>query len=121
LRLELAQYREKAAFAQFGSDLDRATQAQLARGERLTELLKQDQYRPLDVVDQVLGIFAGTRGGLDGVPVSAVRKFETEWLAFVRSRHADLRGRIESGKDLSNDDAQALQTALDEFKKTFTA
>jgi F-type H+/Na+-transporting ATPase subunit alpha len=121
LRLELAQYREKAAFAQFGSDLDRATQMQLARGERLTELLKQNQYQPMEVVDQVLSIFAGTNGGLDGQPVSAVKKFETEWLAFVRTRYADLRGRITTAKDLSQEDGAALKAALDEFKQTFSA
>jgi F-type H+/Na+-transporting ATPase subunit alpha len=120
LRLELAQYREKAAFAQFGSDLDKATQAQLARGERLTELLKQNQYAPMDVVDQVLSIFAGTNGGLDEVPVSGVRKFEAEWIAHVRSRHADLRGRIEKSLDLSDEDRDALKAALADFKKTFT-
>ena len=94
---------------------------QLARGERLTELLKQDQYQPKDVVDQVLSIFAGTNGGLDDLPVSAVKKFETEWLAFMRSRHADLRAGIDEKKDLSDDDLKALKEALAEFKKTFTA
>jgi F-type H+-transporting ATPase subunit alpha len=120
LRLELAQYREKAAFAQFGSDLDKATQAQLARGERLTELLKQDQYQPMEVIDQVLSIYAGTNEGLDECPVSAVRKFESEWLAYVRSRHAEVRGRIEKNKDIGDEDRAALKSALDDFKKTFT-
>ncbi|HKI97092.1 MAG TPA: F0F1 ATP synthase subunit alpha [bacterium] len=120
LRLDLAQYREKAAFAQFGSDLDKATQAQLARGERLTELLKQGQYQPMDVVDQVLSIFAGTNGGLDDFPVAAVNKFESEWLAFMRSRHGELRKRVAEAKDLSAEDTQELKTALGEFKKTFT-
>ncbi len=121
LRLELAQYREKAAFAQFGSDLDKATQMQLARGERLTELLKQDQYVPMDVVDQVLAIFAGTQGGLDDVPVDAVKKFETEFLAYIRSRHAELRQRIADDKDLSDKDRENLKSALSEFKTTFAA
>jgi F-type H+-transporting ATPase subunit alpha len=119
LRLELAQYREKAAFAQFGSDLDKATQAQLARGERLVELLKQGQYQPMHFVDQVFSIFAGTNGGLDAVPVSAVRKFETEWLAFLKNRHAELRKQIETKGDISDDDRAKLKAALDEFKTSF--
>jgi F-type H+-transporting ATPase subunit alpha len=121
LRLELAQYREKAAFAQFGSDLDRATQMQLARGERLTELLKQDQYRPMDVVDQVLSIFAGTAGGLDDLPVASVKKFEGEWLAFMRASKADLRKSIADAGDLGEENRDALKAALDEFKTTFSA
>ena len=121
LRLDLAQYREKAAFAQFGSDLDKATQAQLSRGERLTELLKQDQFQPMEVIDQVLSIFAGTNGGLDDFPVSAVKKFEAEWLAHVRSRHADLRATIQKKGDVGDEERTALKAALDDFKKTFTA
>jgi F-type H+-transporting ATPase subunit alpha len=119
LRLELAQYREKAAFAQFGSDLDKATQAQLARGERLVELLKQSQYVPMNFVDQVLSIYAGTNGGLDGFPVSAVRKFETEWLKFVANRHGALRTEIQQKGDISDDARAKLKAALDEFKTSF--
>jgi F-type H+-transporting ATPase subunit alpha len=119
LRLELAQYREKAAFAQFGSDLDKATQAQLARGERLVELLKQDQYAPMAFVDQVLSIYAGTNGGLDSFPVSAVRKFETEWLAFVKNRHGALRSEIEQKGDISDEARTRLKAALEEFKTSF--
>jgi F-type H+-transporting ATPase subunit alpha len=121
LRLELAQYREKAAFAQFGSDLDKATQAQLARGARLVELLKQGQYAPVAMVDQVLAIFAGTNGGLDPFPVAAVSKFEQEWLGYIKNRHADLRGRIEKTGDLNDDDRAQLKAALEEFKQSFTA
>ncbi|HEX9842429.1 MAG TPA: F0F1 ATP synthase subunit alpha, partial [bacterium] len=120
LRLDLAQYREKAAFAQFGSDLDKATQAQLARGERLTELLKQDQYQPMEVIDQVLTIFAGTNGGLDEIPVSAVKKFESEWLAYMRARHGELRGQVEKARDLGDAEREGLKAALADFKKTFT-
>jgi len=120
MKLELAQYREKAAFAQFGSDLDRATQLQLARGERLTELLKQDQYRPYNVVDQVLSIFAGTQGGLDSFPVSSVKKFQGEWLTYVHSNHADLAKRIEDTKDLTPEDINTLKGVLNDFKTTFT-
>ena len=120
LRLDLAQYREKAAFAQFGSDLDRATQLQLARGERLVELLKQDQYAPMEVVDQILSIFAGTTGGLDEIPVAAVKKFETEFLAYIRSSHAKLRARIDESKDLGDQERKDLTQALADFKTTFT-
>ena len=120
LRLDLAQYREKAAFAQFGSDLDRATQLQLARGERLVELLKQDQYAPMEVVDQILSIFAGTTGGLDEIPVAAVKKFETEFIAYIRSSHAKLRARIDESKDLGDQERKDLTQALADFKTTFT-
>jgi len=120
LRLELAQYREKAAFAQFGSDLDKATQAQLSRGERLTELLKQPQYQPMAVVDQVLGIFAGTHGGLDDVPVAEVKRFESEFLSFMRSRHGEVCSRLEETKQLAGEDAEQLEAALKEFKASFT-
>ena len=120
LRLDLAQYREKAAFAQFGSDLDRATQLQLARGERLVELLKQDQYAPMEVVDQILSIFAGTTGGLDEIPVAAGKKFETEFLAYIRSSHAKLRARIDESKDLGDQERKDLTQALADFKTTFT-
>jgi F-type H+-transporting ATPase subunit alpha len=120
LRLDLAQYREKAAFAQFGSDLDKATQAQLARGERLVELLKQYQYKPMHFVDQVISIFAGTTGGLDSIAVASVRKFEQEFLAFISNRHAALRERILTSGDLSNADRDLLKGALEEFKATFT-
>lgn len=121
LRLELAQYREKAAFAQFGSDLDKATQMQLARGERLTELLKQAQYKPMSVVEQVVSIFSATNGALDDVAVSSVSKFEEELLAFMHSRHSDLMDSIEKAKDVSDDDKEKLSKAIEEFKGTFSA
>src|SRR5512138_3104504 len=98
LRLELAQYRELAAFAQFGSDLDKATQAQLARGERLTELLKQDQYSPLDVTLQVVTIFAGTQGFVDDVPVNQISRFEHELQRFMTTTRSGLLHRIGSEK-----------------------
>jgi len=119
LRLDLAQYREKAAFAQFGSDLDKATQQQLTRGSRLVELLKQDQYKPMDMMDQVISIFAGTQGFLDDLPVSAARKFEAELLAFIRNRHADLLKRISAARDLADQDRAELKQAVTEFKATF--
>src|SRR5438128_3247283 len=98
LRLDLAQYRELAAFAQFGSDLDKSTQAQLNRGARLVEILKQPQYEPLAVERHVAIIFAGTNGYLDSVPVSEVRNFETELYQFIESRHPQPFGGIREQK-----------------------
>jgi F-type H+/Na+-transporting ATPase subunit alpha len=121
LRLDLAQYREKAAFAQFGSDLDKATQQQLTRGARLVELLKQDQYKPMDAMDQVISIFAGTNGFLDDLPVSAVRKFEGELITFVNNRHGALRARLGEARDLNDADRAELKQAVTEFKASFKA
>ncbi|MDH4120947.1 MAG: F0F1 ATP synthase subunit alpha [Deltaproteobacteria bacterium] len=121
LRLDLAQYREKAAFAQFGSDLDKATQAQLARGERMVELLKQDQYKPMDVVDQMISIFVATRGGLDDVPTRSVRKFEGEWLTYMRTQGKTLRDKLEKSKAIEKDDEAAILDAMKKFKATFSA
>ncbi len=120
LRLDLAQYREKAAFSQFGSDLDKATQMQLARGERLTEMLKQPQYKPMAVMDQVIGIFAATRGGLDEFPLSAVSKFEEEFLSFIHTRHEELYKRLDEAKDIPAEEDEALSKALEEFKGSFS-
>jgi len=97
---ELAQYREMAAFAKFGSDLDVATQRMLARGERLTELLKQPQYSPLAVEEQVVSVYAGTRGYLDKVPTADVGRFESELLSHMHGQHQDLLDTIRTGKDL---------------------
>ncbi|MFI5400956.1 MAG: F0F1 ATP synthase subunit alpha [SAR324 cluster bacterium] len=119
LRLDLAQYREKAAFAQFGSDLDKATQQQLTRGSRLVEVLKQEQYKPMDAIEQVISIFAGTQGFLDDLPMAAVKKFEGELLTFVRNRHGDLLKRIKGAGDLSDQDRAALTQAVGEFKASF--
>ncbi len=116
---ELAQYREMAAFAKFGSDLDAATQRQLARGERLTELLKQPQYSPLAVEEQVCVIYAGTRGYLDRIAVADVRRFETEFLARLHSKHQDLLDGIRTEKALSKDLEEKLKSALDAFSATF--
>ncbi len=121
LRLDLAQYRELAAFAQFGSDLDKATLAQLNRGQRMVELLKQDQYSPLPVEQQILVIFAGTNGYLDDVTVNAVKKFEAELLRFVASKHQALFGDIKSKKQLDDDLKARIKSAIEEFKKSFTA
>jgi len=117
---ELAQYREMAAFAQFGSDLDAATQKLLARGARLTELLKQAQFSPLKMEEQVAVIFAGTRGYLDALPVSAVGKFEQSLLTALHSEKGILGG-IAAEKALSADNEKALVAFLDKFAKSFTA
>ncbi len=119
IKLELAQYREMAAFAQFGSDLDAATQQLLNRGARLTELLKQPQYSPLKTEEQVVSIFAGVNGYLDKIEVSAVGRFEEQFLAEMRGKHADILSTIASEGTLSDDTTEKLKSILDEFAKTF--
>ena len=119
LRLELAQYREMAAFAQFGSDLDQATQRQLNRGSRLVELLKQDQYEPLPVEKQVLIIYAGTNGFIDELPLTALKKYEQELYSFVESKHPDIFADILKKRELDNDLRAKMNKALDEFKAVF--
>ena len=121
LRLDLAQYREKEAFAQFGSDLDQATQRQLARGQRLVEILKQPQYQPMPWVDQVVSIFAATNGYLDEQPLNALSKFETEFLNFVQTKKADLRKSIEEAGKIDDAAETELKSALDEFVQAFSA
>jgi F-type H+-transporting ATPase subunit alpha len=116
---ELAQYRELAAFAKFGSDLDASTQKQLARGERLTELLKQPQYSPLLVEEQVCVIYAGTRGFLDGIAVADVGRFESELLARLHAKHQPLLDGIRTGKALSPELEGQLTDALKSFVETF--
>ncbi|MCK0206583.1 F0F1 ATP synthase subunit alpha [Starkeya koreensis] len=116
---ELAQYRELAAFAQFGSDLDASTQKLLNRGARLTELLKQSQFAPLKVEEQVVVIYAGTNGYLDALPVSKVREFEQGLLLALRSKHADILDTIRTSKELSKDTTEKLVKAIDAFAKTF--
>jgi F-type H+-transporting ATPase subunit alpha len=121
LRLDLAQYRELAAFAQFGSDLDQATQRQLNRGKRLTEILKQPQYRPLAVEKQVAIIYAATNGYLDAVPVEKLRQYEEELQRFLESRKASLLAAIVEKKTLDDEIKGQLNSALDEFGKQFNA
>jgi len=116
LRLDLAQYRELAAFAQFGSDLDKATQSQLARGQRLTEILKQPQYQPMDVEKQVLIIWAASNGFLDDVPVDQARRFESELTHFMENAQAGLLQRIREKKALTDDIKADLKQALTDFK-----
>ncbi len=120
LRLSLAQYREMAAFAQFGSDLDKATQMQLARGERLVEMLKQPQYRPLSSEKQVLIIFAANNGFVDDYPVSALSRYETELYTFFDIRKADILAEIREKKAIDDQLRGKIISALDEFKKEFT-
>ncbi|WP_116089521.1 F0F1 ATP synthase subunit alpha [Sphingomonas crusticola] len=119
IKLELAQYREMAAFAQFGSDLDASTQKLLNRGARLTELLKQPQFQPLPFEEQVASIFAGTNGYIDTIPVTDVVRYEAGLLADLRANHADVLGAIRDSKDLSDDTKAKLKGALDQFAKTF--
>ena len=119
LRLDLAQFRELQAFAQFGSDLDKATQAQLARGQRLTEILKQPQYRPMDVEKQVLVIWAATNGHVDDIPIEDVRRFETELLSFVENSHPGLLASISEKKSLTDDIKKDLQQVLEDFKSSW--
>ncbi len=121
LRLDLAQYRELAAFAQFGSDLDKATQSQLARGQRLTEILKQPQYQPMDVEKQVLIIWAASNGYLDDVPVEQSRRFETELLRFIENARPGLLQNLRDKKALTDDIKGDLKTALTDFKGTFNS
>mgnify|MGYP000370190129 FL=1 len=119
IKLELAQYREMAAFAQFGSDLDASTQKLLNRGSRLTELLKQKQYSPLPFEEQTCSIFAGTNGFLDGIPVADVTRYEEAMLADLRANHADILKGIRDSRDFSDDSKKALVAALEKFTKTF--
>jgi F-type H+-transporting ATPase subunit alpha len=121
LRLDLAQYRELAAFAQFGSDLDKATQAQLNRGRRLVEILKQPQYQPLAVEKQVVIVYAATKGFIDPVAIEDVRKYEEDLYRFLESRHPEVLKRIAEKKILDDDLKGALESALKEFAQYFGA
>ena len=119
IKLELAQYREMAAFAQFGSDLDASTQKLLNRGARLTELLKQAQFSPMPFEEQVASIFAGTQGYLDSVPVGDVVRFEQAMLSDLRANHSGVLAKIRDTKDLGDEAKSGLKAALDSFAKTF--
>lgn len=121
LRLDLAQYRELAAFAQFGSDLDKSTQQTLSRGARLVELLKQGQYVPYPVEQQVMAIFAGTKGFLDGIEVEDVLRFRDGFLEFVGNAYPEIGTAIREEKTLSDETAEKLTEALKEFSATFSA
>ena len=119
IKLELAQYREMAAFAQFASDLDATTQALLARGARLTELLKQPQYKPVPVEEQVISIFAGTRGYLDRIPVGQVGEFERRLLSDIKSRAPEIVTSIRNDREIKKDTETKLVAFLDDFAKSF--
>ncbi|MCH8922312.1 MAG: F0F1 ATP synthase subunit alpha, partial [Planctomycetes bacterium] len=121
LRLDLAAFRELEAFAQLGTDLDAATQLQLDRGYRMVELLKQGQYKPLDVIGQVLSIYAGTRGHLDKVPVNEVATWETEFLDFMRNKKSDVWQSIADSKDLNDELIAAIEVAIGEFQQQYAA
>ncbi len=121
IKAELAQYREMAAFAKFGSDLDAATQKMLARGERLTELLKQPQYKPFAVEEQVAVIYAGTRGYLDPIPTAKVGAYQTALLSKLKSSYPQILDGIRTQKALTNELEEMLKQALGEFAKTFVA
>jgi len=120
LRIDLAQYREMAAFAQFGSDLDKATQAQLARGERMMEILKQPQYQPLPVEKQIVLIFAGTNGFLDELDLEKIVDYEQELYRHMDERHTDLLAKIREEKKISDETKEALSQALSEFNEIYT-
>jgi F-type H+-transporting ATPase subunit alpha len=119
LRLDLAQYRELEAFVKFGSDLDKATQAQITRGQRLVEILKQDQYQPMATEKQIAIIFAGTEGYLDGLPLEAVQRFEKEFLDYMDNKYSDILTEIREKKVLSDELKERMRSAIEEFLKIF--
>jgi len=121
LKLDLAQYRELAAFAQFGSDLDKATQAQLARGVRLVELLKQPQYRPMSLSEEVFVLFAGVRGFVDKYPVERLKDYEAQLLSFIRSKYPEVMKEIDEKQEISSDLEKKMKDALTEFDSVFGA
>jgi F-type H+-transporting ATPase subunit alpha len=119
LRLDLAQYREMAAFAQFGSDLDKATQAQLARGARLVEILKQGQYQPLTVEQQIMIIYAGVHGFLDEYPAHVLQRYEQELYAFIRDKYPEVLTEVAKKKELDEALDEKIRKILQEFKEVF--
>jgi F-type H+/Na+-transporting ATPase subunit alpha len=119
LRLDLAQFRELAAFAQFGSDLDKATLAQIERGKRMVELLKQDQYMPMSMTDQVCVLFAATQGFVDDIPVESIKRFQQELLRYMDDRKADVKKELEQKKAIDDDLKAKLAQAVEDFKKGF--
>jgi F-type H+-transporting ATPase subunit alpha len=121
LKLDLAQYRALAAFAQFASDLDKATRDQLTRGEKLSEVIKQPQYQPLPVEKQVAILHAATTGKLDDVPTPRVKEFEAGFYRFLESERPKVLQELAASKALSDEIAAALTEALDEFRKSFLA
>jgi F-type H+/Na+-transporting ATPase subunit alpha len=118
LRIDLAQFRELAAFAQFGSDLDKSTQSQLERGKRLTEILKQGQYQPMEVEKQVMIIWAATTGLLDDIEVENLKRFESELSAFIESSHPAVLETLRTKKSLDDDLKASMKEAVEDFKST---
>lgn len=121
LRLDLAQYRELQAFSQFGSDLDKSTQARLTRGSRMMEILKQGVNQPLAVEEQVISLYTAVKGYLDDIAIADVRRFESEFLAFVKSQHDDVLQSIRTTKDLVADNEAKLKEVIEKFKRGFAA
>ncbi|HAG07546.1 MAG: ATP synthase subunit alpha [Clostridia bacterium 62_21] len=121
LRLDMAQYRELAAFAQFGTDLDKATLARLTRGERLQEILKQDQYQPMPVEEQIMIIYAGVNGYLDSLPKDQVRDFEVQFLEYMRREKPEIGAAIREAKEITAETEEKLKAAVAEFKESFVA
>jgi F-type H+-transporting ATPase subunit alpha len=119
LKLDLARFRELAAFAQFASEMDKATQAQLARGQRLTELMKQPQYAPMSVTDQVMSIYTGANGYLDDVEIADIQKFEKQFLSYVHQRYPEIVAELERTQDLSEELEGKLRRAIEDFKTKF--
>ena len=121
LRIDLSQYQELAGFAQFGSELDKESQRQIARGKRMTELLKQHQYAPLKVGEEVLVLYAGTHGYLDDIPVEQVSAYERQLLAYVRTKQSSVLETIQSSQEMTEELEQKIVTMLDQFKTVFKA
>ncbi len=119
LKLDLAQFRELAAFAKLASDLDKNTQQQLTRGEKITEVLKQPQFHPQLVEEQVAVIYAATKGYLDEIPSNKIAEWENSFVHFVREKHATILEQIKTTSQLSDDNTKALIAAIEEFNKSF--
>ena len=117
IKLELAQYREMAAFAQFGSDLDASTQQLLNRGAKLTELLKQDQYSPMTVAEQVISVFTGVKGYLDDVELDKIKKFEKDIIEKIKSEQTEIINTIQSSGKLDEETEKSLSKIIEEYKK----
>ena len=117
--MDLAQYRELAAFAQFGSDLDAATKAQLDRGERLTEMLKQGQYEPMSVAEMVINLYAGTKGYLANIQVDDILAFEAELLRYIKANYPEIITNIETSKKIDEDTENLLKQAIPECVEAF--
>ncbi|HBB25530.1 MAG TPA: F0F1 ATP synthase subunit alpha, partial [Bacteroidetes bacterium] len=121
LKLDLAQYRALEAFARFGSDLDKTTQQQLRRGARLLEVMKQPQYSPVTVEDQIIAIYAASQGFADELPVESIKRYETELIDFVHANHADIIQGLRTEKALTDSIVEKLKAALTAFTQRFAA